>query len=253
MAFGKVPLKERVAGGLRKAFMTTLMLGGVASYPAYQYGTNDTFEAKVISQIPECSTSDTDCDPKYTFETSAGNLINEKSFMHLKSNEDAESIYSKLNNGSIYRFKTYGIDFGPFSKKVLSATLVTDEELAERKRRQEEAADEKRKAAAAARQQAAPAQGQPQAVLVQGQPVYQQVPGQAPVVALSGLLATYNFYTADQRYVVQITIPVEANGKITINSVTPVVQVQPVQQVQPQYVPQPQPQYQPRQPRPFEY
>lgn len=243
---GKTSVKDKVAGGLRTAFFTAITLGGIGSVPIYKYATIETTEAKITSyqNNESCSWNyekgTNECSKvSHVFNTTKGTLVNEPSLFHLKGEDDTRKIWSDAYTGATYRFTTYGVDFGPFEKKVLSAQRVTEEELQERAKQQAEA-DKARKAEEARRKaEGAAAAGvtTPQQQQAQGQAAQpaQTAAGTPAVVqqGLSGRVSTIDIVYNNN--VIQLTVPVEAVGKVTINNVTPLAVPAQPQQQQPRF------------------
>ena len=145
-------------------------------------------------------------------------LRNENSKLHLKFN--SADMQDNFEAGKTYRIKYYGaridIPFLHTFPNVLTATEVTPEEIAERA-----------KAAAAAKAAQAKAAGQQQQQNGQQQATAPQ-PGvvtPAPQAALSGTMITFETVSGGQK--IEITAPIEAASKITINKVTPLVPTAP--------------------------
>lgn len=240
---GKTSVKDKVAGGLRTAFMATLVVGGVAAWPTYRYTTVETVEAKITSYQnnencnwnyekgkQECSKL------SHTFNTNKGTFINEPGLF--KSEEETRQIWSNAYINGTYRFETYGVDFGPLEKKVVSMTRVSEEELRERAQQRAEAEKARKAEEARLKAEAAAAAGIPQPQQAQGAQGVQPAAGTPVVVqqGLSGRVSTIDI--VHNNNVIQLTVPVEAVGKVTINNVTPLAlpaQPQPPQQQQPRF------------------
>ncbi|MBI1216594.1 MAG: hypothetical protein GC185_12350 [Alphaproteobacteria bacterium] len=206
-------------GTAKKAFLLAVAGTALVGGPGYYYyGTTHEQEVKVISVDNNWVRWDSDKqEPVYDYKitTDHGVLENKDTYMHVKF--DSKELQDQFKEGKIYRVKTYGerfnLPFGmhDFYPNVLSAHEVTP---AEQKARAE--------AAAKAQQKEAQAQG----VQQQGAVVTPQANATAPVVVqqqpvLSGSMITYEVVADGER--VQMTVPVEAAGKITINKVSPLV------------------------------
>lgn len=212
--YGKKTLKDKVNGGLRTAFMSVAALGAVGGVGYYNYGTVQEQEVKIRSYETNIEYEEGSRSGYYTFDTDKGVMIAEKSRLHLQSQDDADKIYQKISADKTYRIKTYGVDIaGTWRPNILEAREVTEEELKAR------AADKlKREADAKAKAGQPVAQpGQVVAPVAQpGQPVAAPVAG-----VLSGRVTTMDILTADGKNTVQITMPIEAAGKVVVGSVTP--------------------------------
>lgn len=233
--YGKKTLKDKVNGGLRTAFMSVAALGAMGGVGYYNYGTVQEQEVKVRAYDTHIEYEEGGAKKGYyTFETDKGIMIAEKSRLHLQSQEDADKIYQKISADKTYKIKTYGVDIaGTWRPNILEAREVTEDELKAR------AADKlKRETEAKARAAGQPVvqPGQVAAPVAQaGQPVAAPVAG-----VLSGRVTTMDILTADGKNTVQITMPIEAAGKVVVGSVTP-LQAAPVAPAAPVAVPPPAP------------
>lgn len=228
--YGKKTLKDKVNGGLRTAFMSVAALGAVGGVGYYNYGTVQEQEVKVRSYETNIEYEEGSRSGYYTFDTDKGVMIAEKSRLHLQSQDDADKIYQKISADKTYRIKTYGVDIaGTWRPNILEAREVTEEELKAR------AADKlKREADAKAKAGQPVAPGQVAAPVAQaGQPIAAPVAG-----VLSGRVTTMDILTADGKNTVQITMPIEAAGKVVVGSVTP-LQAAPVAPAAPVTAPPP--------------
>lgn len=220
--YGKRSVKDQVTGGLRTAFASAVVLGAVAGGGYYEYGTIQEQEVKVRNQQSNLDYSGDKPTGNYRIMTDKGDFVIEKSKLHMMSHEDASGIYGQIFNERTYKIKTWGgIDFLGVVPNVLSVREVTEDELkaraAEKAKRDQEAKDR------AARGGAQPAQAGASGV-----------PAVAPVAApaagnpaLSGRVTTLDLLSADGKNTVQVTMPVEAAGKIVVNSVTPILPAAP--------------------------
>ncbi|MCE9507584.1 MAG: hypothetical protein K8R48_04620 [Alphaproteobacteria bacterium] len=194
MAFGKKTIKEKFGAAARKVLLWAGLAGVVGGPVAYEYGTIETQTVKVESYQG-------DDENGYTLKTDKGTFNIERSRLHLQSKEDVHAIYWPINSGRTYDIKTYGWHLiGNWQPNILDAHEVTQEELDKR------AADLKKG---------------------QDKPNTNTTPSNnnnnsSTQPALSGQMVTTNVII--NGYNVQITIPIEAAGKVTINSVAPVVQ-----------------------------
>lgn len=247
--YGKKSFKQKASDGVQsirsfflKAAAVTTIVGG----PVYwNYGTFNEQEYKLMAcKDNTSSTYEGDkyvTKGNYRIETDKGSLLIEKTRLHFQSQEESKLIYDGIcSNGPkyydntdyternrVFTLKTYGKQLtGSWKPNIVAATEVPPEELmrraAEAKKKAEaekaraEAAEKARQAAAEKakqQQQAAPQQpgatpqnGGSQQVVVQG--------------GLSGRVQTIDI-VYDGRLVIQLTVPVEAAGKVTIQSVTP--------------------------------
>ncbi len=207
--------KKSVANGLRKLFLATVAAGTLGGTGYYHIGTQQEIEAKVRNQTSVGEYGEDGFEGHFVFNTDKGDLIVEKATLHGVSQEGARQIYNSTYNGSTYVFKTWGgIPQLGINPKVSSARIVTEQELQDREIEKKKRADEEKAKKAAAAQQpaqgaATPAPAQPQA----GAATTQVFNG------LSGRVQTVDI--VHNNNVIQLTVPVEAVGKVTINAVTP--------------------------------
>ena len=214
---------QKLKGGLRRAFTIAAFGGVVIGAPAYyNYGTVHEQEVKIKDVKNDYIRWDDKRNEsiyEYKIVTDKGLVLeNENTKLHLKFN--SADIQDNVEAGKIYRVKYYGaridVPFIHTFPNILSATEVTPEEIAERT-----------KAAAAAKAAAAKAAGQQQ------QQQAAQPPAQAngtttptaPSGALSGTMITFETVAGGER--IEISAPIEAASKITINKVTPLVPPKP--------------------------
>lgn len=200
MAYGKKTLKEKFNSAARKFLLWTGLLAAGSAPFAYEYGT-------VKEQTVKVTGYKNNGDDTYTFYTDKGTFNAERSRLHLQSKEDAGHFYSMINTGDTYDIKTYGWHLaGSWQPNIFEATPVSAEELQKRQDNlgKKDVKDSKTTANTT-------------------QPV-----ANSNAAALSGQMVTTNVIV--NGYNVQITIPVEAAGKVTINGVAPVVQTNNVTQ-----------------------
>lgn len=199
-AGGKQSVVQKAKGAMRKVFIGAAA-AGVAAVPAYyQYGTIETETARVHYANTNYSwdAKAGEYKTEYVVRSSKGNFSNETSLLHAKFKGAAEEISGQLSSGKTYDITYYGIDFGPFERNILSVREVTEQELQAR----------------AQQRGANPAQA--------GAPSAQTQTGGAAAGALSGRMMTQDLVSSDGKTSVQVTVPVEAVGKVTVNSVTPI-------------------------------
>lgn len=214
---GKTSVKDKVAGGLRKIFATAAAATMFLGVPGYHlYGSIEETEAKVVSYDSGYKWDNDKGEGVYNFKikTNKGTFVDKKSLLHLKSQDDTDKIWFDTKIGETYKFKTYGMDVGPFEKNIISMEPVTEEELKERARMKQEAMK-------AAKQEALKQQ-KPQGQTVDGVVPANNAGAVAPVAqqqGLSGRVQTIDI--VHNNNVIQLTVPVEAAGKVTINNVTP--------------------------------
>jgi len=204
-------------GKAKKAFIIAVAGTAVIGGPGYYYyGTTHEEQVKVTSVDSNWVSWDSSKqEPVYDYKITTDHSVleNKNTYMHMKF--DSKQLQHQFEEGKIYRVKTYGerfdLPFGihDFYPNVISAHEVTPAEQKARTAAEQAAQAKQQKAQVAA---VAPQQQQvvPQAV----QPAQQQ-----PV--LSGSMITYEVVADGER--VQMTVPVEAAGKITINKVSPLV------------------------------
>lgn len=243
----KKTFKEKMAdfkGKLKRAFFLSATAGAVIGGPAYyHYGTIQEQEVRikeVKSEWVEYDSKKGEAVYEYKLVTDKGQVFaNKNTKLHLKFNskdiqdqlsEGRNSYYSYYEDeetkkqreandpkNKVYRIKYYGaridIPFIHTYPNVLSVQEVTKEELAARAKAQAEARRNQQQGQQGQQGQQ-PQAGQPQQQ--NGQP--QQV---APSGALSGTMITFETVVDGQK--IQMTVPIEAANKITVNKVTPLV------------------------------
>lgn len=167
---------------------------------------------------------------KYKVITTEETFNNKKNWMHFKSQTDAKKIQATLAEGRIYKVRYYGgltipgINWEVLHPNILSVTPVSEQELARRAeaakakaKAEEEAKAKAAKAAEAAEKAKAAGEAQKPA---DGASAAQNNSGSA----LSGEVVTYPVTV--NGYSVQLTVPVEVVGKVTVNTVKPVTPTQ---------------------------
>ena len=221
MAYGKKSgfskAKESVSNAFRKAVMVTLAAGTFIGAPGwYYYGSVEEKEVKVTSvESMNWRWDDRKNESAYDYRvlTSGGTYQNSDTYTHLKF--DSKELQEQLKQGQTYRIKSYGYRFSiPFGydlrPNIINATLVTEEEIKERQRAKETALQQDARKAAQAQQSAAdPAAGTAGTTAASG----------AQPQALSGNMVTIEMISDGQR--IQMTLPVEVIGKVTVNKVSP--------------------------------
>ncbi|MDE1152480.1 MAG: hypothetical protein PW788_08080 [Micavibrio sp.] len=208
---------EKLKGGLRRVFMIAAIGGAAVGAPAYyNYGTIHEQEVKlkdVKNDYDHWDSGKQEAVYNRKVITDKGLVLeNENTKLHLKFN--SPDIQDNLEAGKTYKIRYYGgridVPFIHTFPNLLSAVEVTPEELAERAKAQ---------AAQKAAEQKAAGQQQPQQAQQQNQ---QQGNGQQQAsAALSGTMITFETVAGGQK--IEITAPIEAASKITINKVTPLV------------------------------
>jgi hypothetical protein len=209
----------KLKGGLKKAFLIAVVGTAAVGAPGYyNYGTVHEQEVTINSVDNNWVRWDSSKqEPVYDYKitTDKGVMENQDAYLHLKF--DSKELQQQFKEGKVYRVKTYGVRFNlpfglhDFYPNVVSAHEVTPAEMAARKKAEVEAQSKEKLAQAGAVQQ-------------QQQVAPQQQTGIAPVQqqpVLSGNVITYEVVADGER--VQMTVPVEAAGKITINKVSPLV------------------------------
>jgi hypothetical protein len=226
MAYGgygkKKTFGEKIKGvgasavsGIKKLLGWTLVAGAIGGAGYYEYGTVQEREAKVTGFDHAPRGDDGKKNGPNIVYTDKGTLIVERSRFHFQSPEDADRVWGPIAIGKTYAFKTYGESigdlsiFGNWNPNILKAREMKDEELQAR-------ALDKAKGAA----------GQPLKQGVAGVPAATAVPGQ-PIGPLTGEVVTYSAIvnSPNGQYRVQVTMPSEVVGKVTINAVTPLTPV----------------------------
>ncbi len=211
---------DKAKGALRRVFMIAAIGGAAIGGPAYyNYGTIHEQEVKikdVKNDWVEWDSKAGEAIYDHKIVTDKGMVLrNENTKLHLKFN--SADMQDNFETGKTYRIKYYGaridIPFLHTFPNVLTAVEVTPEEMAERA-----------KAAAAAKAAQAKAAGQQQQAAQPTAPVVGTVTPPA-AAALSGTMITFETVSGGQK--IEITAPIEAASKITINKVTPLVPVAP--------------------------
>jgi hypothetical protein len=220
MAYGKKSLKEKANAAFRKLVGITALVGAACVPGWYYYGTVQETEVKIVSvNLVEIGEEKIVKDwGSYSrtiyatrFVTDKGVLKNENTYAHLKF--DAKDIEGQIADGKTYRITYYGKRFSfPIGSmelypNIISAKPVSEQELAERAKMK---AKEKQQQQA---QQSGPA-AQQQSAVTPPAAVVQQGAG-----VLSGEVTTLDLFANGYR--VQVTMPVEAAGKIVVNTVKP--------------------------------
>lgn len=219
MAYGKKSgfskAKESVTNAFRKAVMVTLAAGTFIGAPGwYYYGSVEEKEVKVTSVEANWQGWD-DSKNEGIYErrivTTGGTYQNSDTYTHLKF--DSKELQDQFKEGQTYRIKSYGYRFSiPFGYElrpnIIEAKLVTPEEIKERQRAKETAEQQAARKAAQAQQNGAatPAAGTAAGAV-------------QPQQALSGNMVTIEMISDGQR--IQMTLPVEVIGKVTVNKVSP--------------------------------
>lgn len=230
---------EKAKGALRRVFILSTLGGVFVGGPLYyNYGTVHEAEFKV-KEVKEQYKGYDQKKGQSIYETRIITdkglvLKNENTLLHakfnsqditdqLKEGRNSYSYYDYYGNNNnrdnkkeepkaedkVWRIKYYGaridIPFIHTQQNILSIQEVTREELAARNKAAQEARQQQQQ-----QEQAQPQQG----TVVQ--------PGQtAPAGALSGTMITFETVVDGQK--IQMTVPIEAANKITVNKVTPLV------------------------------
>lgn len=203
-------------GSLKKAFIIAVAGTATIGGPGYYYyGTTKTQEVKVTSVDSNYvgwndKTQQAIYDYKVT--TDHGVYENKNTYMHMKF--DSDELQNQIQAGKIYQVKSYGERFNmPFGIHNFFPNIVSAREItpAEIKARDQAKANELRQ------------QQQAQHVAGTTPPTVPQQPTQqnAQPAGLSGQMITYEVIADGER--VQMTVPVEAAGKVVINTVKPLV------------------------------
>ncbi len=206
-AFGKKKtFGDKVKGGLRKTFLGVAAIGAVGGVGYYNYGTVKTERVTITDQQRDYVSGE---GYSHTVQTNAGSFVNESSRLHLKSKEETDALIWRLDRGKTYEIKSFGIDFGPFERNILEAREIPAAQLrAEAEQRAREAA----------------AKGQPAAAQQPGAPAAAAAAAATalpPSGTLSGQMETVSLLSTDGRGVVEVTMPIEARGKVFVNKVQP--------------------------------
>ncbi len=190
---------ERLRSTFRKAALITAVATVPAVPVAYNYGTlqNDTIT------VTDYEMNKDGKEGHHVIYTDHGTFNLEPSRLHFQSAEDTNRMMRGIYRGDTYDISTYGYHIGMgWQPNIHELRRISAQEAAER-RRAAEAKDAKPQdqANAAAPQQA----------------------GAAPTAtgALSGQTVTTTVTV--NGYAVEITLPIEAAGKVSIASVRPVV------------------------------
>jgi hypothetical protein len=203
----KKTLREKANSVFKKLFVATALVGAVGGAGYYEYGTIQEQDVKITSlkSIGGTDNEMTEWKGYYTFTTDKGNFVAKPSLLHGQSQNDANDIWNAINHGGTYRVKTSGMHvFGSMQPNILEVSEISPEELEARAKEKALTAPQTQKNAA------------------QGASVSQQpVTAAQPQAALSGAMVTLDVVVNGNR--VQLTMPVEAAGKVTVNTVTPLV------------------------------
>lgn len=196
-------VKGKLSSAFKKAVLGVTLAIVAASPFAYHWGTVQTAEVKVTEVKSQYLGYDSEKHVSkydYTVVTDKGTFHNDNgglTMLNLKQN--SADIQKVLTAGKTYDIQYYGISL-PFTTilapNLLSARLLTDDELK-------------------ARQDAAAAQASPSPA-ASGQPA---TGGGDTSSCLSGEVVTYN--VVKNGYTIQITIPSEVVGQVSINTVRP--------------------------------
>jgi hypothetical protein len=252
--YGKQSFGQKVKGTLRRIFMLSVVGGTFIGGPAYyQYGTVTTEEVKVKevkSVWDHYDSKKGESVYNYKIVTDKGKVLkNENTTLHFKFN--SKDIQDQLNDGrdaynytpsynwfggddenggrqqeqkkkdpaldpsnKVWRIKYYGaridIPFIHTYPNVLSVEEVSRDELAARAKAQQQAQRDQNQQIKKD-QQGAVQPGQQNGT----------VTTPAPAGALSGTMITFETVVNGQR--IELTVPIEAAGKVTVNKVSPLV------------------------------
>lgn len=212
---------EAAGRATRKVVGLSVLFGAAAAPVYYQYGTVQEQDVKVHSYVQNTKYNyeTRRTEGSYLLKTDKGNFVIETSLPHLQDQDDVMNVWRPIYTGKTYHIKTYGFHIGGnWQPNILEAREVTADELKEREKVRAEALAKEGKPAQppAATVTTAPAGTQQQPVVTTTQPVVVQ-----QQQTFSGEVVTYPVVVGG--YSVQLTIPVEAVGRITVNSVRPVV------------------------------
>lgn len=189
-SYGKKPsFGSKLKNAFRKVAIWGAVLAGPATWGYYNYGTvkHETVKVDTVDMSSD-STS-------YTLHTDKGTFNVERARLHFQSVADVQSMMKNVKAGETYDVTSYGMHIGAgWQPNVYKIKLVTADELKKRGDK-------------------TPANN--------NAPVTTST---TPVTAPAGLSGqTVTTSVTVNGYVVEITIPVEAAGKVSINSVKPVV------------------------------
>lgn len=219
--FGKKNLLQKFtqsAGkATRKIVGLTLLFGAAAAPVYYQYGTTHEQDVKVTSYVQNTKYNyeTRRNEGSYLIKTDKGNFVIEKSWPHLQGEEDVQNLWRPIYADRTYHIKTYGFHIaGNWQPNILSAREITAAELKVQEKERADALAKETKPAQASVQAITGVQQQP--VVTTTQPVFVQ-----QQQALSGEVVTYPVVVGG--YSVQLTVPVEVVGKVTVNTVRPIV------------------------------
>lgn len=255
--FKEMDFKEKVKhvrGKATKAFLLSAIgVGAVAGPAYYHYGTVHEEEVKIREVKKEYVRYDSDKGESvydYKIITDRGTILaNENSLLHWKFNsDDIQDMMSRdrSNNSSysyyetaaqrqareaqqaemknkVYQIRYYGarLDLPLLHTfpNLLSIREITPDELAARADARAAEDQARQQARQEQMQQNGQQMTQPGQQAVQPvQPVVQQAPATG---ALSGTMITFETVVGGQK--IEMTVPIEAANKITVNKVTPLV------------------------------
>jgi len=218
--YGKKSLGQKFKNAAKKALLTLAFAGDAATPVWYEYGTVQERDVKITSvdkNITGYNTDYSNSDPDDEFysyspptitpvyqvtgyETNIGPLKNENTKLHFKTN--ADDIEKTLQEGKTYRIRFYGKKFtSKLTPNILAAREITDNELKARAE-QKKIDNAKQKKMQPAK---APASNTPNA----GSPAAQQ--------CANGEVTVIEQVVNGSR--VQIVVPIEAAGKVSVTSV----------------------------------
>lgn len=194
--YGKKPKPlERLASSFRKVALVTAVAAVPAVPVAYNYGT---LQDNTIT-VTDYELNKDGKKGHHVIYTDRGTYNLEPARLHFQSADDTDRMMRGVYRGSTYDISSYGYRLGMgWQPNIHELRRVSDQELAQRRR------------AAEGSQQPADATATPA--------------GAAPVAAsgaLSGQMITTTVTV--NGYAVEITLPAEAAGKVSIASVKPVV------------------------------
>lgn len=190
---------ERLKSAFRKAALVTAVAAVPAVPVAYTYGT---MQDNTVT-VTDYEMNKDGKQGHHVIYTDRGTFNLEPSRLHFQSAEDTERMFRGIYRGDTYDISTYGYHIGlGWQPNIHELRRVSAQEL-ERRR-----ADAEKQAA-------------PQA---QGATAAPQQAGATPVAAAGALSGqTITTTVTVNGYAVEITIPAEAAGKVSIASVKPVV------------------------------
>ncbi len=212
-SYGKKPgFFSKLKGTLKKAFIGTVAAGALVGAPGYyNYGTTQTqvVTTTAVTANSEWNQKESRFEYTYSIDTDKGYFRNESSLPHLKSDGDTEKLYREMNSGRTYVLKSYGFRALGATPNILEAREMTKAEI---EKYQKQMSDK----------DGVPLSQQKQNLPQPAAPVGQGVVVAPPVSGiLSGRVTTLDVLSADGSNTVQLTMPVEAAGKVTVNSITP--------------------------------